>query len=162
MFGIGFPELLLILALALIVVGPDKLPEIARTIAKTLVDLKKTAEGLKDSFDEEDNPLKDIKPQLEDAAKNFKETILDEETKTWKPSQELEELKSVIDTTTHEPENLGADIDADDKEKPLAKDSENDDRKENIKEDDESTSATEEKTSRKDDQSSNQNSGASQ
>lgn len=162
MFGIGFPELLLILALALIVVGPDKLPEIARTIAKTLVDLKKTAEGLKDSFDEEDNPLKDIKPQLEDAAKNFKETILDEETKTWKPSQELEELKSVIDTTTHEPENLGADIDADDKEKPLAKDSENDDRKENIKEDDESTSAAEEKTSRKDDQSSNQSSGASQ
>ncbi|MDJ0622590.1 MAG: Sec-independent protein translocase protein TatB [Desulfocapsaceae bacterium] len=113
MFGIGFPELLLILALALIVVGPDKLPEIARSIAKTLVDLKKTAEGLKESFDEEDNPLKDIKPQLEDAAKNFKETILDEENKPWKPSQELEELKSVIDTTTHEPENLATQNDSD-------------------------------------------------
>lgn len=105
MFGIGIPELLLILALALIVVGPDKLPEIARSIAKTLVDLKKTAEGLKESFDEEDNPIKDIKPQLEDAAKNFKESILDEETKTWKPAQELEELKSVIDTTSYENEN---------------------------------------------------------
>ena len=112
MFGIGLPELLLILALALIVVGPDKLPEIARSIAKALMDLKKTAEGLKESFDEEDNPLKDIKPQLEDAAKNFKETILDEETKNWKPAQELEELKSVIDTTIHEPENLATDSDA--------------------------------------------------
>lgn len=158
MFGIGFPELLLILALALIVVGPDKLPEIARTIAKTLVDLKKTAEGLKDSFDEEDNPLKDIKPQLEDAAKNFKETILDEETKTWKPSQELEELKSVIDTTTHEPENLGTDIDDDDKQTSLANNSEDDD----IEEENGSTTAPEETKSRKNDQPYDQSSGASQ
>ena len=102
MFGIGFPELSLIMAIALIVIGPDKLPEIARTLAKTLVDLKKTAEGLKDSFDEDDNPIKDIKPQLEDAARNFRETILDEETNTWKPPAELEDLKSVIDSTTVE------------------------------------------------------------
>ena len=104
MFGIGFPELILILALALIVVGPDKLPDIARSIAKTLVDLKKTAEGLKESFDEEDNPLKEIRPQLEDAAKNFKETVLDEQTQTWKSPSEMADLKSVIDATTLEPD----------------------------------------------------------
>ena len=92
MFGIGFPELLLIMALALIVVGPDKLPELARSIAKTLVDLKKTAEGLKDSMNTDDNPLNDIKPTLEDAAKNFKESILDEETASWKVPDNLEEL----------------------------------------------------------------------
>lgn len=102
MFGIGFPELILILALALIVVGPDKLPDIARSIAKTLVDLKKTAEGLKESFEEEDNPLKDIRPQLEDAAKNFKETVLDEKTQTWKSPADVADLKSVIDATTLE------------------------------------------------------------
>lgn len=84
MFGIGFPELILILALALIVVGPDKLPDLARSVAKTLMDLKKTAEELKGSLDQEDNPLSEIKPELEDAAKNFKETILDAESKTWK------------------------------------------------------------------------------
>ncbi len=84
MFGIGFPELILILALALIVVGPDKLPEMARSVAKTLLDLKKTAEGLKDSIEIEDNPLSEIKPELEDAARNFKKTILDAETQTWK------------------------------------------------------------------------------
>lgn len=105
MFGIGFPELILILALALIVVGPDKLPEVARSVAKTLVDLKKTAEGLKDSFNEEDNPISDIKPQLEDAAKNFKETILDDETSTWKNSKDFSDLQSVIDDTTHVPED---------------------------------------------------------
>ncbi len=92
MFGIGFPELLLILALALIVVGPDKLPELARSIAKTLVDLKKTAEGLKDSMNVDDNPLNDIKPTLEDAAKNFKESIIDSETASWKVPDDLKEL----------------------------------------------------------------------
>ena len=101
MFGIGFPELILIMALALIVVGPDKLPELARSLAKTLLDLKKTAEGLKDSLEVEDNPLSEIKPELEDAARNFKETILDAETKTWKetgasnPQDENTQLKDI-------------------------------------------------------------------
>lgn len=97
MFGIGLPELLLIMALALIVVGPDKLPDLARTIAKTIVDLKKTAEGLKESIDTEINPLSDIKPELEDAAKKFKENVLDVNTEEWKPNGEktpLDELDS--------------------------------------------------------------------
>ncbi|NOR24191.1 MAG: hypothetical protein GQ542_07315 [Desulforhopalus sp.] len=77
MFGIGLPEMILILALALIVVGPDKLPDLARSLAKGLMDLKKTAEGLKDSFAEEGNPLDDIKPDLEEAAKSLKQNLLD-------------------------------------------------------------------------------------
>lgn len=127
MFGIGFPELILILALALIVVGPDKLPELARSIAKTLVDLKNTAEGLKDSFNEEDNPISDIKPQLEDAAKNFKETILDDETNTWKNSKDFSDLQSVIDSTTHSPEDHQADNETQEDQSP-ASDSENEKR----------------------------------
>jgi sec-independent protein translocase protein TatB len=77
MFGIGLPEMILILALALIVVGPDKLPDLARSLAKGLMDLKKTAEGLKDSFAEEGNPLDDIRPDLEEAAKSLKQNLLD-------------------------------------------------------------------------------------
>lgn len=53
MFGIGFPELILIMAIALIVVGPEKLPELAKSIAKGVMELKKTATALKDSFQEE-------------------------------------------------------------------------------------------------------------
>ena len=71
MFGIGFPEMILIMALALIVIGPDKLPDLARTVAKTLMDLKKTAEGLKEAMKEEGNPLDEIRPDLEEAAKNL-------------------------------------------------------------------------------------------
>ena len=53
MFGIGLPELILILGIALIVVGPEKLPELA--IAKGVLELKKTATALKDSLQDEMN-----------------------------------------------------------------------------------------------------------
>jgi sec-independent protein translocase protein TatB len=77
MFGIGLPEMLLIMALALIVIGPDKLPDLARSLAKGLMELKKTAESLKSSFAEEGNPLSDIRPELEEAAKSLKNNLLD-------------------------------------------------------------------------------------
>ena len=55
MFGIGLPELILIMAVALIVVGPEKLPELARGLAKQLVELKKAANVLKETLNEEDH-----------------------------------------------------------------------------------------------------------
>ncbi len=54
MFGIGFPELILIMAVALIVVGPDKLPELAKSLGKGIVELKKAASSLKESLNEEE------------------------------------------------------------------------------------------------------------
>lgn len=56
MFGIGLPELLLIMAVALIVVGPEKLPELAKSLAKGILELKKTAGALKESLTEADEP----------------------------------------------------------------------------------------------------------
>jgi len=53
MFGIGLPELILILGIALIVVGPEKLPELAKTLAKGINELKKAATALKESMDDE-------------------------------------------------------------------------------------------------------------
>lgn len=82
MFGIGLPEMILILALALIVVGPDKLPDLARSVAKGILELKKTAEGLKASFAEEGNPLDEIRPELEDAARSLKNNLLEPPTAT--------------------------------------------------------------------------------
>lgn len=54
MFGIGLPELILIMAVALIVVGPEKLPDLAKSLGRGIVELKKAASSLKDSFNEED------------------------------------------------------------------------------------------------------------
>jgi len=64
MFGIGLPELLLILALALIVLGPDKLPQLARQIAEYMGKLKRASEELKSQLDIE-SLEKDIKQGTE-------------------------------------------------------------------------------------------------
>lgn len=76
MFGIGLPEMLLILALALIVVGPDKLPDLARSVAKGIMELKKTADGFKDSMEKEGDPLSETKKELEDAASTLKSNLM--------------------------------------------------------------------------------------
>ena len=54
MFGIGLPELILIMAVALIVVGPEKLHELAKSLGKGIVELKKAASTLKESLHDED------------------------------------------------------------------------------------------------------------
>jgi len=48
MFNIGAQELLVILAIALIVVGPAKLPELARSIGKGLREFRKVQDEVKD------------------------------------------------------------------------------------------------------------------
>ena len=57
MFGIGMPELLLILALALIVLGPKKLPELARALGKGMAEFRRATDELRDEFRQlEDEP----------------------------------------------------------------------------------------------------------
>jgi len=50
MFGMGMPEILLIMAVALIVIGPKKLPELAKTLGKTFGEFRKATSDLKDTF----------------------------------------------------------------------------------------------------------------
>ncbi len=60
MFGIGMSEILLILVIALIVLGPQKLPEVARFIGKALNEIRRATNEIKASMDV-DSGLKDIK-----------------------------------------------------------------------------------------------------
>jgi Tat protein translocase TatB subunit len=52
MFGIGMPELLVIAVIALLVVGPKKLPDIAKALGKGLSEFRKVTESATDTIKE--------------------------------------------------------------------------------------------------------------
>ncbi len=64
MFNIGLPEMLVILAIALIVFGPNKLPELARAFGKAMREFKKATEEVKESFREETKDLEEIRSNI--------------------------------------------------------------------------------------------------
>lgn len=66
MFGIGFPEMILILAIALIVVGPSKLPDLARALGRGLAEFKRATTELKETF-ELDETVREIKEEFHSA-----------------------------------------------------------------------------------------------
>ena len=66
MFNIGLAELLIIVAIALIVFGPNKLPELARAFGKAMREFKKTTEEIKESFETETRELEQFKQNLVD------------------------------------------------------------------------------------------------
>jgi len=53
MFGLGFTEILLIAVLALLFIGPDKLPDTMKTIARTLGKLKRMLDDTKSTIEQE-------------------------------------------------------------------------------------------------------------
>ena len=71
MFGMGVPEILLILAIALIVIGPKKLPDLAKSMGRAMREFKKATSELKESL-EVDTELKDVKEAFNDMSKDIK------------------------------------------------------------------------------------------
>ncbi|MEE9912211.1 MAG: twin-arginine translocase TatA/TatE family subunit [Deltaproteobacteria bacterium] len=63
MFGIGVQELIIIAIIALLIVGPKKLPDLAKTLGKGFRDFKNATEGvaedLKETLKEDDKPKPD-------------------------------------------------------------------------------------------------------
>lgn len=74
MFGIGMTEMMLIAALALIVLGPQKLPELARSLGKGLAEFKRATSDLKSTID--------LEVQADDERHNMKVKAKEEQKAT--------------------------------------------------------------------------------
>ncbi len=66
MFGLSFGEVVIIAILALLLLGPDRLPDAAKTLGKGLRDLKKATDDIKDQVESEiyGQPQKPARPAL--------------------------------------------------------------------------------------------------
>ena len=79
MFGLGMPEIFLILAIALIVIGPKKLPDLAKTLGRAMGEFKRSAQDFKKSIDL-DTTLKDIDSPASDLKNVIKEVNKEKQT----------------------------------------------------------------------------------
>jgi twin arginine-targeting protein translocase tatB len=104
MFGISMPEITVILIIAIIVLGPEKLPKVLVELAKYFKVIKKTINDAKSSFDQELRIA-----ELKEDAKKYKESITQasEGVRKKLTFEELDEIKGGIDSVK---ETLNAEL----------------------------------------------------
>jgi len=105
MFGLGMSEVLIILAIALMVIGPKKLPDLAKTLGRAMGEFKKATQDFKRSIDMEETvkhfeaPSNIIKESLREAS-----TVLDPSELSDKKKSEASVEKNTTDKPTDKEE----------------------------------------------------------
>lgn len=86
MFNLQGGELLIILVLALVVLGPEKLPEAMRRIGRAYAELRRMGTGFTQEFRSAiDEPMRDIRRTVEETT-----TTIDEAVRSTDPSAEVD------------------------------------------------------------------------
>ena len=91
MFGMGMPEILLILAVALIVIGPKKLPDLAKSLGRAMGEFKRATNEFKETM-EIDSQLSEVRKTFDemndDVRKKFDDATASKPPEVKKPSDE--------------------------------------------------------------------------
>jgi sec-independent protein translocase protein TatB len=85
MFGIGMPELILIAVVALIVLGPKRLPDLAKSMGRALREFKKATSELKDTL-QVDSEFSEVKKAFTEFESDVNKTIQTEAGGADKPA----------------------------------------------------------------------------
>ena len=95
MFGIGMPELIIIFVIALIIIGPKKLPDLARALGKGMAEFRKATNDIKANLDMEgvEDELKGMEEELADSVTGLIEASETGEGKEEKDDVQLETHK---------------------------------------------------------------------
>jgi sec-independent protein translocase protein TatB len=114
MFGIGMPELLLLLAIALIVIGPKKLPDLAKSLGRAMREFKKATNEFKETI-QIDEDLSDVKKAFDGLGDDVKESVSPKkDTAEFKQPDASESAESPVEEKDKETED-GVEDNKDDK-----------------------------------------------
>ncbi len=118
MFDVGMMEIMIILVIALLVIGPERMPEVARKIGAFMGKTKRFVNSMKEN-NEFSNVVNDIKSSIN--VDDLQETLsLKEIQKTMNLDEEKKSLEKIHDDLTNKTSNTAKDFDLDSLESPFS------------------------------------------